>query len=369
MKIPFLSFSNMHLQIREKVLQSITECYDSNWYILGECVKNFEKKYAEYCSTNYSIGVSNGLDALTLSLKSVGVSAGDEIIVPSNTYIATVLAATNIGAKVVFAEPDPLTLNITANSISSSLSSRTKVIIPVHLYGQSCEMEDIINLAHMNNIFIVEDNAQSHGATYKGKPTGSFGHVNATSFYPGKNLGAIGDAGAVTTDNAEFARKVRIYRNYGSEEKYINLEQGYNMRLDEIQASILSIKLDYLDSWNKERLRIASIYHDALKGIGDIDFQVMAKDATHVYHLFIILTSHRDSLQKYLFENGISTLIHYPIPPHLQIAYRNEGYKVGDFPIAEKIANTIISLPLYIGMSENEQQYVIDTIKYFYSNI
>jgi dTDP-4-amino-4,6-dideoxygalactose transaminase len=369
MKIPFLSFSNMHMQIREQVLQSITECYDSNWYILGESVKNFEKKYAEYCSTKYSIGVSNGLDALTLCLKSVGVSAGDEIIVPSNTYIATVLAATNLGAKVVFAEPDPLTLNITANSISSSLSSRTKVIIPVHLYGQSCEMEDIINLAHKNNIFIVEDNAQSHGATYKGKPTGSFGHVNATSFYPGKNLGAIGDAGAVTTDNPEFARKVRIYRNYGSEEKYINLEQGYNMRLDEIQASILSIKLDYLDDWNKERLRIATIYHDALKGIGDIDFQVMAKDSTHVYHLFIILTSHRDSLQKCLFENGISTLIHYPIPPHLQVAYRNEGYKVGDFPIAEKIANTIISLPLYIGMSENEQQYVIDTIKNFYSNI
>lgn len=367
MKIPYLSFEFQNEKIKNEILHSFESFFDSNWYILGDRVKEFEKQYAAYNHVDHCIGVSNGLDALHLSLKALNIGKGDEVIVPSNTYIATALAVSYVGATPVFVEPDIHTYNIDPAKIEAAITSNTKAIMPVHLYGQACEMDAIMKIAQKHGLFVVEDNAQSQGATYRGKLTGSFGHVNGTSFYPGKNLGALGDAGAVTTNDAELARKVSMLRNYGSEEKYYNEAIGFNMRLDECQAGFLSVKLKYLDEWTKERQQIAGWYDEALKNIGDLILQKVAKDATHVYHIYMVRTLHRDGLRNYLSENGIGTLIHYPVPPHLQKAYQHLGLKKGDFPIAEEIANTCLSLPLWPGMTEDEIGIIQKRIKEYFS--
>ena len=313
------------------------------------------------------MGVSNGLDALHLSLKALGIGKGDEVIVPSNTYIATVLAVSYVGAKPVFVEPNIETYNIDFSKIEEAVTPNTKAIMPVHLYGQACEMQPIMDIAKKYNLFVIEDNAQSQGATYKEKITGSWGDINGTSFYPGKNLGAIGDAGAVTTNDENLAEKVKILRNYGSQKKYYNEFIGHNMRLDELQASFLSVKLKYLKEWTLKRQEIGAWYDEALKEIEGLILPKIAEGATHVYHLYVIRTKKRDELQSYLNEKGIGTLIHYPIPPHLQEAYESLGLKKGDFPIAEELAETCLSLPVWPGMGVEHVELISENIKAFFN--
>jgi dTDP-4-amino-4,6-dideoxygalactose transaminase len=310
------------------------------------------------------VGVSNGLDALILALEALGVGKDDEVIVPSNTYIASVIAITTVGATPVFVEPRMETYNINPEWIEEKITKRTKAIMPVHLYGQACEMDHIMQLAEAHKLVVVEDNAQAHGSNYKGKLTGSFGHANGVSFYPGKNLGALGDAGAVTTDDEEVAEKIKALRNYGSQKKYHNEYVGLNRRLDELQAAFLSVKLQYLEKWTQERKQIAEIYNTSLKNSGLVLPQ-KAKQADHVYHLYVVRTNKRDELQMHLNANGIGTLIHYPIPPHLQKAYKFLGYKKGDFPIAEELAKNTISLPLWVGMENKSFDQIESSIKTF----
>lgn len=364
--IPFVSFSKVNELIKEEITSAFEEFFDNAWYVLGEKVKTFEKEYASFNQVNHCIGVSNGLDALHISLKALGVTVGDEVIVPSNTYIATALAVSYVGAKPVFVEPNIYTYNIDPKKIEAAITPKTKAIMPVHLYGQCCEMEEIMEVAKKNNLFVVEDNAQAQAASYNGKLTGTWGHINGTSFYPGKNLGALGDAGAITTNSVELAKQANILRNYGSEKKYYNEVIGYNMRLDECQAAFLSVKLKYLTEWTKQRQMIAAWYLEVLNNIGDVILPETATGATHSYHLFVLRTAQRDNLQKHLTNNKIGTLIHYPIPPHLQQAYDYLGHKKGDFPIAEELADTSLSLPLWPGMTKAHVEEVSVHIKSFF---
>ena len=366
MTIPFLDFSGMHDPLREEMIKAFASFYDDKWFILGERLKQFEQAYARFNHVSYCIGVSNGLDALHLALKVLGVGQGDEVIVPSNTYIATALATSYVGATPVFVEPRLATYNIDPSRIEAAITPKTKAIMPVHLYGQACEMKAIMDIASKHGLAVVEDNAQAHGATYKGRLTGSWGQVNGTSFYPGKNLGALGDAGAVTTDDEALATKVAILRNYGSQKKYYNEVIGHNMRLDELQAALLSIKLTHLERWLSERQAIAAGYIQRLTGVGDLVLPVLADDATHVYHVFVARTKRRSELQEYLTQNGVGTLIHYPVPPHLQQAYQVLGHRKGDFPIAEEIADTCLSLPLWPGMPESALERVTSLIIEFF---
>jgi len=366
MKIPFLSFEPGNKLIKAEILSAFEAFFDSSWYVLGEKVKVFEEEYASFNNVPHAIGISNGLDALHIALKSLNIGEGDEVIVPSNTYIATALAVSYVGATPIFVEPNINTYNIDPINIEKAITHKTKAIMPVHLYGQACEMDAIMEIGKKHNLFVVEDNAQAQGATYNEKITGSFGDINGTSFYPGKNLGALGDAGAVTTNNKELAAKAKVLRNYGSEKKYYNDVIGFNMRLDECQASFLSVKLRHLKTWTQQRQEIASWYNDSLHNVKQVILPLLAEKATHVYHLYVIRTKDRDNLQNFLASKGVGTLIHYPIPMHLQEAYSPLGYKKGDFPIAEEIANTCLSLPIWPGMKKEEVDYVASCIKEFY---
>ena len=367
MNIPFLSFDTTNARIRQELLDIFEKVLDKKWYILGEQVEEFEKKYALFNNVQFCIGISNGLDALHLALRTVDIGPGDEVITPSNSFIASALAISYTGAKPVFAEPNLQTYNLDPGEIEKKITKNTKAIMPVHLYGQACEMGAIIEIANKHGLYIIEDNAQAQGATCQNKKTGSFGAINATSFYPGKNLGALGDAGAVTTNDAALAQKTKMLRNYGSTEKYIHDTIGYNMRLDEMQAAFLTIKLKYLEDWTRERQQIAEWYDEALKNTGDIILPAIATGCTHVYHLYVIRTKKRNELQQHLKKNNIGTLIHYPVPPHLQKAYAGMGYKKGDFPIAEKIAETCLSLPIYPGLTHQEIKYIAQLITTFFS--
>lgn len=365
--IPFLSFVPMHSSIKQEMVQAFEKVYDSYWYVNGESVNKFEQEYATFNQVQHVVGVSNGLDALFLALKVCGVKAGDEVIVPSNTYIATALAATYIGATPVFVEPNIETYNIDPKNIEAAITPKTKAIMPVHLYGQCCEMEEIIAIAAKHNLAVIEDNAQSQGSSYKGKLAGTWGKANGTSFYPGKNLGAIGDAGAITTNDATIATQLKSLRNYGSAKKYYNEVIGHNMRLDELQAALLSVKLQHLNEWTKQRQQIATWYNEALQGIAEIILPKVHNDATHVYHLYIVRTAKRNELQQYLTQKGIGTMIHYPVPPHLQEAYAFLEYKKGSFPIAEELADTMLSLPLFPGMTQTQVEQVATAVKGFFN--
>ena len=360
--LQILNFQPMHTQIREQMQYAFQRVYDSHWYIQGQELAQFETEYAQLNHTKYAVGVSNGLDALVLALRSLHIGPGDEVIVPSNTYIATALAVSHVGATPVFVEPRMETYNINPELIVHAITKKTKAIMPVHLYGQAREMDAIMEIAKANNLYVVEDNAQAHLSSYNGKLTGSFGDVNGTSFYPGKNLGALGDAGAVTTNNEELANRIKTLRNYGSAVKYYNEEIGYNNRLDEMQAAFLRVKLNYLEEWTNQRKEIAQWYNEALQMRNDLVLPLVNKSADHVYHLYVVRTSNREKLQQELNEKGIQTMIHYPVPPHLQKAYKNLGYKEGDFPIAEEIARTCLSLPVWPGMDNDSVLNVTTSI-------
>ncbi|WP_298843165.1 DegT/DnrJ/EryC1/StrS family aminotransferase [Clostridium sp.] len=361
MSIPFINLEPMHSEIKDEIIEAFIRVYNRNWFILGQSVENFEKKFSQYCNTDYCISCGNGLDALCLILKGYDIGIGDEVIVPSNTYIATALAVSNVGAKVVLVEPDIKTFNIDVNKIEEVITKRTKAIIAVHLYGRPIDADKVRVLCEKYNLKFIEDAAQAHGAIYKGKKIGSLGDAAGFSFYPGKNLGALGDGGAILTSDIILAQKVRALRNYGSDIKYHNEYKGVNSRLDEIQAEFLLVKLRYLYKWNNDRQRIARLYIERINNskliLPDIK---LVKDS--VWHVFPVRTEYRNELQKYLKDKGIGTLIHYPIPIHLQQAYKDLGYKLGEFPIAEEISNTVLSLPMWYGMSEEEINYVMEVL-------
>lgn len=366
MTIPFLDFEPMHTSIKEEIMEAFESFYDSRWYVLGDRLKKFEQEYASFSQVNYAIGTSNGLDAIYLGLKTLGIGELDEVIMPSNTFIATVLAVSFVGATPIFVEPDPKTYLIDPKKIKQAISAKTKAIIPVHLYGQACQMDDIMELAKQHRLFVLEDNAQAHGARFKGQITGSFGDINATSFYPGKNLGALGDAGALTTQMDSLASSARMLRNYGSSEKYHHTLAGHNMRLDELQAAILSVKLKHLQEWTVQRQEIANFYSESLSECDDLILPKTHPEATHVYHLYVVKCTRRDELQAFLKEKEIGTLIHYPIPPHLQEAYQNLGFQKGDFPIAEELAQTCLSLPIWPGMKRSQIDFVAQQVIAFF---
>jgi dTDP-4-amino-4,6-dideoxygalactose transaminase len=363
MKVPFLAFEPQHQPLRSAMLAAFARVYDSAWYVLGKEVEAFEQEYAAFNQVEHTVGVANGLDALVLALRTLGIGPGDEVIVPSNTYIATWLAVTQVGARIVPVEPDPATSNIDPARVRAALTPRTRAIMPVHLYGQACCMTQIMALAEEYGLFVVEDNAQAQGAAFAGQATGSFGHVNGTSFYPGKNLGALGDAGAVTTNDASLAQRVRVLRNYGSQQKYYNEVVGYNSRLDELQAALLRTKLPELPGWTQQRQQVAAWYGQALADITDLRLPAVAEGATHVYHLYVVHTTRRNTLQQHLTNQGIGTLIHYPVPPHLQQAYQALQLPPGSFPIAEELAATCLSLPLWPGMTEAHVEAVAAAIR------
>ena len=361
MIIPFLSFEIMHKQIESEVLSKFRKIYERNWFIKGKEVKKFEEEFAKFCESKYCIGCANGLDALYLILRGYDIGEGDEVIIPSNTFIATALAVSYSGAKPILVEADMNTYNINPDLIENAITPKTKAIIPVHLYGQPSDIDAIDIIAKKHNLKIIEDAAQAHGTLYKERKTGGLGDAAGFSFYPGKNLGALGDGGIIVTNDKKLEDKIRAIGNYGSEKKYHHLYKGTNSRLDEIQAGILRIKLKYLDKWNLERKRIADFYLQEIKN-KNITKPLIADYSDPVWHLFIVRTEERDRLQKYLEEHGIQTLIHYPIPIHLQEAYKDMGWNMGDFPIAEKLSKEILSLPMWPGMTEKQIKHVVNTL-------
>jgi len=364
MKIPFVSFLPMEKELNEELRGAFERVFNNSWYIEGVEDEKFENAFAEYCGTKYCVGVGNGLDALMLSLKALGVGEGDEVIVPSNTYIATALAVTYVGAMPVFVEPDIRTFNINQGLIETAITEKTKAIMPVHLYGQACDMDPIIRIAKEYNLCVVEDCAQAHGATYKGQKVGTFGDAAGFSFYPGKNLGALGDAGAVVTNNKILADKIRALGNYGSDYKYHHIYKGNNSRLDELQAAFLAVKLSHLERMNVERRRIARMYTEGIKN-EMVVLPYVPEDVLPVWHIYGIRCKERDALEKYLSEKGIGTNKHYPIPMHLQECYKDLNIPEGSLPIAEEISTTELSIPMYYGMTDEEVQYVIDVINEF----
>ena len=357
--IPFLDLKAINLAHRDELINAFTRVIDSGWYVLGNEVKQFEASFADYCNADHCVGVSNGLDALHLILRAYGIGAGDEVIVPTNTYIATWLAATYAGATPVPVEPCIDTYNIDPSLIEAAITPRTKAIIAVHLYGQPADMDPIMAIAEKHGLKVIEDAAQAHGALYKGRKVGSLGHAAGFSFYPGKNLGAIGDAGAVTTNDAELAEKVRVLVNYGSKVKYHNEVQGFNCRLDELQAALLAVKLPALDQETTRRKEIAAQYTAALQDL-DLVLPSIMDNAESAWHLYVVRSKNRDQLQIDLSANGVATMIHYPIPPHQQPAYAE--FNGVSYPIAEQIHQQVLSLPMGPTMSHDDVSKVINVI-------
>ncbi len=362
MDIKYSDFYRMHKPLQKELAKCYEEVFDSQWFLQGGKVKQFEESFADYCGAKYCVGVGNGLDALRLILMAYGIGTGDEVIVPSNTFIATVLAISYTGATPVLVEPDIETLLISPERIEEKITDRTKAVMVVHLYGRMADMDKIVPIARKYNLKIFEDCAQAHGADIHGIRAGVLGDAGAFSFYPGKNLGAFGDAGAVVTSDEQMASKVRALGNYGSHIKYHHDYKGVNSRLDELQAAFLSVKLRYLEQWNQERKWIAGQFY---QGLSNSLITLPLYTENNVYHIFPILSPERDRLQQYLEAKGIHTLIHYPIAIHLQKAYRDMGWKKRDYPLAEQICETELSLPLYPGMKKEEIDYIVDCVNEF----
>lgn len=366
MTVPFLDLKSINLRDRAAFHEVLERVLDSGWLILGREVTGFERAFAHYCGSARALGVGNGLEAMHLALRAWGVGQGDEVIVPSNTYIATWLAVTYAGATPVPVEPIEATYNIDPSRIEAAITPRTRAIIPVHLYGQAADMTAIMGIAHKHGLKVLEDAAQAHGARWNGVLTGALGDAAAFSFYPGKNLGALGDGGALTTNDLDLAQSIEVLRNYGSRRKYENEVLGFNSRLDELQAAFLSVKLPQLDDDNARRATIAARYSEQLAGLGDLVLPVVPKEAIPCWHVYVVRTARRQELQDHLSSLGIGTLIHYPTPPHLQKAYEELGYKAGDFPISETIHQQVVSLPISPVMTDAEADQVISGLRAFF---
>lgn len=367
MKVPYLPFGNIHQDVKAELTEAFKQVLDSNWYILGSRLKSFEKAFAKYCQASECVGTANGFDAICLSLRALGIGAGDEVIVAAHTFVASVMAIQHAGATPVLADVNEDDYLISRSCVEKAITPKTKAILAVHLYGLPCDMNSLTRLAHEHNIHIIEDFAQAHGARYKDKSVGSFGIINATSFYPVKNLGALGDGGAVTTNKAELAERVRSLRNYGGQSRSDKDETGVNSRLDELQASLLSVKLKYLDRWNGERIRQANGYMERLNGTGDLTFQSVDKRKQHVYHVLTIRTKRRDNLQDYLNRAGVQTMIHYEVPVFRQKALSTQFTNL-QFPVSECLANELLSLPIQPGLTQDQIDFVCDSITNFYNS-
>jgi dTDP-4-amino-4,6-dideoxygalactose transaminase len=362
MNVPFLDFVRPYEELKAELDEAYSRFMTSAWFVMGRELEAFEREFAAYCGVEHCVGVGNGLEALHLILRAWGIGPGHEVIVPSNTYIATWLAVSYAGAVPVPVEPDEKTCNLDPARIEAAITPRTRAIMPVHLYGQPADMDPIMEIAGRHGLKVAEDNAQAQGARYKGRRTGSLAHGAGNSFYPGKNLGAYGDAGAVTTNDPELAAEVRLLRNYGSRVKYYNDVKGFNSRLDELQAAFLRVKLRRLDEWNQRRSNVALRYCDGLQGLDGLTLPFAPPWAEPVWHLFVVRHPRRDELQQALAGAGISTLIHYPVPPHLSGAYAKEYRGRGAFPVAEAMANTVLSLPMGPHLSDEAADYVIRSI-------
>ena len=360
--IPFLDLGAAYREIKPEIDAAMQRVLDSGWYILGPEVEAFETEWAAYCGSAHAVGLANGLDALILALRALDVGPGDEVIVPSNTYIATWLAVSAVGARPVPVEPDPATHNIDPARIAAALTERTKAILPVHLYGQPADLDPIVAVARTNGLAVVEDAAQAHGTSYRGRRIGAHGDIVCWSFYPGKNLGALGDAGAITTDNPDLAERIRVLRNYGSRVKYVNEVQGANSRLDPLQAAVLRVKLGHLDTWTERRRALAARYLAGLAGT-ELSLPHVPDWADPAWHLFVVRTKAREALQTRLTAAGIGTLIHYPIPPHMQAAYADMKFAPGALPLARQLADEVLSLPIGPNLSPDDVETVLDRVK------
>ena len=365
--IQFLSLAPQHATIHHAVAEALKKGFEKNWYILGPDLRKFEDEYAKFNNVQHCVGTGNGYDALVIALRACNIGPGDEVILPAHTYVATWHAVSRCGATIVPVEPDPASLQIDVTRVEENITKKTKVLLPVHLYGHPCDMTSLEAIARRHSLTIIEDNAQAHGARWNGKTTGSFGLMNATSFYPTKNLGALGDGGAITTNKTELAEFAKKYRNYGFGKKNYCDVEGINSRLDELQAAVLSVKLTHLEKWNQERRDLANQYLERLRGVGDIQLPVSQKEALPVYHLFIIRSSKREKLREYLQSGQIETMIHYPIPPHLQKSYASLNLGKKGFKLTEQIAESCLSLPLWPGMTATQVDFVCDRIAGFFS--
>lgn len=365
MRVPFVSFEPMHNEIKSQLKEKFDLVLDNNYFIRGRELEEFEKGFASYSDCSYSIGCGTGLDALYLLLKALGIGQGDEVIIPANTFIATALAVSYVGATPILVDANIETYTIDTELIRDRITAKTKGIIAVHLYGRMCDMSPIMDIANDNNLWVIEDAAQAHGATYKNKKAGSFGIGAGFSFYPGKNLGALGDGGCVTTNDSEVARKVKMLGNYGSSIKYVHEYLGTNSRLDEMQAAFLNVKLKYLDKWTDYREKVASRYINEITN-PRIKLPLRTdSEYKNVWHVFATRCKERDEFEKYLNENGIGTTIHYPTPIHLHESYNHLNIKEGEYPVSEELSKTELSIPMYYGITDEEVDYVVDVINRF----
>jgi dTDP-4-amino-4,6-dideoxygalactose transaminase len=366
MSVPFLDLEAAYQELKPELDAAYQRVMESGWYILDQEVEAFEEEFARYCGAKYCVGVGNGLDALHLILRGYGIGSGDEVIVPAHTFIATWLAVSYASATPVPVEPHKHTYNINPEQIEGAITSRTRAIIPVHLYGQPADMDPILDIARRHNLKVIEDAAQAHGARYKDRTVGSLGDAAGFSFYPVKNIGALGDAGAVVTGDKELANKIRVLRNYGSSDKYVHDIKGFNSRLDALQAAFLRVKLKHLDEWNNRRQNVAKLYLKTINEIPEFILPFVPPWAEPVWHLFVVRHFLRDELNDYLSKEKIDTLIHYPVPPHLSKAYAEHGWKPGDYPIAENLANQILSLPIGPHTDHSIQKFVISKVCEFF---
>lgn len=361
MIVPFLNLAASYNEISDELESAILKSTRSGQYIGGQEVEHFEEEFAEFVDAEYCVAVGNGLDALVLSLMAANITAGDEVIVPSHTFIATWLAVSRVGAKIVPVEVDPSTRNIDPEKVIESITENTKAIIPVHLYGHPANLDKLTDIAKQFNLSVIEDAAQAHGACYHGKKIGSHSESVCWSFYPGKNLGALGDGGAVTTNDPRIAELLRLFRNYGSSERYVHDVLGVNTRLDPVQAAVLRVKLKYLEDWNQRRRIVAQTYLDQLSELS-IQLPQTTDQVEHAWHLFCIQAKGRDKLRAALYDNGVETLIHYPVPPYRQEAYLHLGFKKSDFPVTDKISSSLLSLPICPSMTERQIEFVVKTM-------
>lgn len=362
MQVPFINLPAQFQEIKSEILSEIVNVLENANFTLGPKVASFEKDFASFCNVNYAVGVNSGTDALHFALRALNVKAGDEVILPAHTFVATVEAVLHCGATPVLVDVDPESYTMDPQKIVEKITRKTKAIIPVHLYGQMADMDAIAKIAQEYNLQVVEDACQAHGALYKGKSAGSIGNIGCFSFYPGKNLGAYGDGGACITNNIEIARKIRLLRDHGSEEKYVHELVGYTSRLHALQAAILSVKLRHLAEWNSKRIAIAQNYSELLSEVPELKVPFVPSYNKHVFHLYVVQVEQRNKVINYLKSEGIQTMIHYPTPLHLQKAYTNLGYKKGDFPVSEALCNKVVSIPIYPELTEQQVSYVCDSL-------